>query len=111
MFRKRLPSSTSRQMPAGTSSAPLASVIRVQRGGFQMALNSQHPRHINPVQWQQSLGLARQSCARVFREGGLPADALVAFGLSAQARQGSDWPRAVELIAEHLCAPPLRRAA
>ena len=39
------------------------------------------PRYINPVQWQQSIGYARQACARLFRDGGTPADALAAFGL------------------------------
>ena len=39
------------------------------------------PRYINPVQWQQSIGYARQACARLFRDGSTPADALAAFGL------------------------------
>ena len=40
--------------------------------------------HVNPLQWHQAVGIARQSCARFFRDGGAPADALLAFGLSAE---------------------------
>ena len=35
--------------------------------------------HINPMQWHQAVGFARQSCARIFRDGGKPQDALSAF--------------------------------
>ena len=38
------------------------------------------PSYINPVQWQQSVGYARQACARIFRDGGNPAEAVRAFG-------------------------------
>ena len=65
--------------------------------------------HINPLQWHQALGVARQSCARLFRDGGTPEDALRAFGLKPSA--ADDWSHAVELIAEMLCAAPQRRAA
>ncbi len=36
--------------------------------------NRMFPRHINSVQWEQALGYARQACARIFRDGGSPAD-------------------------------------
>jgi hypothetical protein len=68
------------------------------------------PRYINPVQWQQSIGYARQACARLFRDGGTSADALAAFGVIG-AEPTSDWSTAVERIAHALCAPALRRAA
>jgi hypothetical protein len=68
------------------------------------------PRHINPVQWQQSVGYARQACARFFRDGGSPADALAAFGMSGSL-PSADWSTAVERIAQVLCAPALRKAA
>lgn len=67
--------------------------------------------HINPLQWHQALGVARSSCARFFRDGGSPADALRAFGLSTDERAAKDWSRAVEAIAECLCAVPMKRAA
>lgn len=67
--------------------------------------------HINPQQKSHAIGLARQACARVFRDGGSPADALEAFGLAAHS-QVSDWGRAVDLIADALCSrTPARRAA
>jgi hypothetical protein len=69
------------------------------------------PDHINPVQWSQAMGVARQACARIFRDGGAPADAVAAFGLAVAAPTAIAWSKAVELIAERLCAAPLRRAA
>lgn len=67
------------------------------------------PDHISPVQWHQSLGYARQACARIFRDGGAPRDAIKAFGLAAPA--DADWSKAVGLVAEVLCTRPLRKAA
>ncbi len=70
------------------------------------------PDHINPLQWHQAMGFARQSCARVFRDGGTPAEALKAFGIAASAEDAKlDWDKAVERVAEVLCAQPQRRAA
>jgi hypothetical protein len=67
------------------------------------------PRYINPVQWQQTMGYARQACARIFRDGGSPAEALSAFGLGAA--DTTDWSVAVDRIAQSLCARSLRQAA
>ena len=61
------------------------------------------PSNINSVQWDQALGLARQSCARIFRDGGSPVEALSAFGL-AQRHAGANWDRAILCIAESLCS-------
>ncbi len=69
------------------------------------------PVHVNPVQWQQAQGVARQACARFFRDGGSPTDALQAFGLDAAEVEAADWSRAVDTIAQSLCATPVRRAA
>ena len=68
------------------------------------------PRHINPLQWQQAMDYARQACARIFRDGGGPGDAIRAFGLVPGEPTG-DWSIAVVRIAQALCAPVLRRAA
>lgn len=72
--------------------------------------------HINPMQWHQAMGVARQVSARIFRDGGSAAEALAAFGITASADQPQDWSRAVEVIAEALCAqghgrPTLKHAA
>lgn len=67
------------------------------------------PRNINPAHWHQSVGYARQACARVFRDGGSPPEAVAAFGVKADGPV--DWSRAVEVIAEALCARPARRVA
>jgi hypothetical protein len=69
-----------------------------------------YPRHINPLQWQQALGQARSICARIFRDGGLPPDALAAFGL-ANSGSEADWSIVVDRIAQALCAPAQRKAA
>ena len=70
------------------------------------------PAHFNPVQWNQALGVSRQTCARIFRDGGKPADAMQAFGL-ASGDPAIDWSKAVDLIAQQLCETPrsVRRAA
>jgi hypothetical protein len=68
------------------------------------------PRHVNPLQWSQAIGYARQACARIFRDGGGPAEALGAFGLSAPTAE-ADWSIAVDRIAQALCAPSQRKAA
>jgi hypothetical protein len=74
-----------------------------------MDVNAPSPGHINPIEWHQSMGLARQACARIFRDGGTPADALAAFGVAPGG--DVDWSRAVDIIAEALSTPALRRAA
>jgi hypothetical protein len=67
---------------------------------------------INPIQWNQATGIARQSCARFFRDGGTPEDAMRAFGVRAEGAAQADWVKAVEAIARVLCASsPDRRAA
>jgi hypothetical protein len=66
-------------------------------------------RNINPAHWNQSVGYARQVCARVFRDGGSPAEAMGTFGLKVEGRP--DWSRAVNAIAEALCTRPTRRVA
>ena len=69
------------------------------------------PPHVNPVQWQQNVGLARQACARIFRDGGTPVDALHAFKLPASDKTIA-WNTVVERIAASLAAPAqLRKAA
>lgn len=67
--------------------------------------------HINPIQWDQAVGIARQACARLFRDGGSPGDALSAFGLAVADTKTNDWNRAVDAIAQHLCARPMLKAA
>ena len=69
-------------------------------------------RHINEVEWAQANDRARHICARVFRDGGAPSDALVSHGVSENC-DANDWGRAVDLIAQAICAqaPVNRRAA
>lgn len=70
------------------------------------------PDHVNPFQWNEAMGIARQACARIFRDGGRPQDALSAFGIGAsRAGEVKDWSKTVEVIAELLCREPVRRAA
>jgi hypothetical protein len=68
------------------------------------------PNNVNPVQWQQTLGYARNVCARVFRDGGKPADALMAFGLQG-VDAPKDWATVVDRIAMQLVKSPVRKAA
>lgn len=66
------------------------------------------PTHVNPVQWSQAVGYARQSCARVYRKGGSPRDAANAFGVAGRTECHRDWDWAVRSIAMALCAPGQR---
>ncbi len=68
------------------------------------------PNQISPEQWQHARDVARQTCARFFRDGGTPADAMEAFGV-AHPDAVADWKQAVEMIARALCAHPVRQAA
>ena len=68
------------------------------------------PAHINPLQWNEGVAHARQACARVFRNGGSPQDALVAFGLGNDCAGTGDWSKAVDKIAQSLCRT-IRKAA
>jgi hypothetical protein len=56
------------------------------------------------------MGYARQACARIFRDGGSPGDAVRAFGL-ALSEPTTDWSTAIDRIAHALCSPALRKAA
>jgi len=63
------------------------------------------------MQWHQAVGYARQSCARIFRDGGNPVDAMRVFDVCNDERAANDWGKAVEVIAEVLCAQTVKRAA
>ena len=63
-------------------------------------IDDEAPAHVNPILWQQSLGLARQISARVFRDGGNPGDAVTAVGL--KTATDLTWDKAVEIIAAEL---------
>jgi hypothetical protein len=69
------------------------------------------PAHSNSMQWHHAQGVARQTCARVFRDGGQSADALREFNVRTREADKLGWGRAVELITESLCQLPLKIAA
>ncbi|MEZ5926368.1 MAG: hypothetical protein R3D57_18515 [Hyphomicrobiaceae bacterium] len=62
----------------------------------------QCPANINPVQWSQAVGLARQAAARVYREGGGPREAALSFGVKVAKTQDLSWDRAIEMMAERV---------
>ena len=68
------------------------------------------PQHVNPVQWQQNIGLARQACARIFRDGGTPMDALKAFHLGA-GEPTITWNTVVDRITASLSSTTAVRKA
>jgi hypothetical protein len=72
--------------------------------------------YMNPVQWNQALGLARRACADIFEKGGKPQDALTAFKLTQPVCDHAHWGHAITLIAFKICdtqghAPNLTRIA
>lgn len=91
----------------------IVSAIPAEAGRFAIErapLDRDHPER-DPAQWHQAVGVARQACARIFRDGGSAGDAVRTFGLAGPAAEKVDWSRAVTVIAESLCRPHLRRAA
>lgn len=87
-------------------------VIDLELVSHRQTEDEETPLHVNPILWQQSLGLARHISARVFRDGGRAADALAAVGLPSP--DNVTWDKAVELIATGLSqsrASPRRQAA
>ncbi|MEM9028559.1 MAG: hypothetical protein AAGC70_09350 [Pseudomonadota bacterium] len=68
------------------------------------------PDHIHQIHWDHALSVSRQTCARLFRDGASPKDALAAFGLKDDGAD-VDWSRAIDRIAEVICTQPNRRAA
>lgn len=67
------------------------------------------PRHVRPQQWRQTVDVARETCARFFRDGRSPADALRAYRMAPSGLV--DWGYAVNVIAEIRCAPATSRVA
>ena len=55
------------------------------------------PDYLSPIQWHQAVAVSREQCARIFRDGGAPSDALIAFGLKAE--HDANWERVVDLLA------------
>ncbi len=69
------------------------------------------PHHVNPLQWHQAVGVARQSCARFFRDGGTPADALGAFGVAADERMAERLGQGGRRHRRGAVLAPAKRAA
>jgi hypothetical protein len=63
----------------------------------------------DPSEWHQAVGVARNVCARIFRDGGNPADAVRTFGL--EPGTVTDWAAAVERVAQAMCQQQVKRAA
>jgi len=78
--------------------API-SVGNTHEGASEMTHNS----HVNPIEWNQALGLARRSCSQVFQQGGGPCDAIRLHGLSDYGLEPVHWGKAITLIALQLC--------
>jgi hypothetical protein len=74
-----------------------------------MQMTPSVPDYLSPIQWHQAVAVSREQCARIFRDGGAPRDALVAYGLKSEL--DANWERAVDLIAAELCTHPIKRAA
>ena len=103
--------SANRMLRVAASPSPSRIVPMPSRATEMPPPAAETPAHVDPVQWYQAMGHARQVCARFFRDGASPADALAAFGLSARAGEPAEWGRAVTAIAHAMCAAPRRMAA
>jgi hypothetical protein len=61
------------------------------------------PRHVHPLRWRQAIDVARETCARFFRDGRSLADTMRAYGFAPS--RAADWAQAINLIADLHCAP------
>lgn len=61
--------------------------------------------NLNPVQWNQALGMARKLCSDIFQEGGSPKDAVQTFGPSEMGDDIQHWGHAINAIAFSIYAP------
>lgn len=98
-------------MPSSPMLSPMTKIVSIGARANVAAVPVDAPAHVDPVQWHQSIGYARQVCARFFRDGATPADAMRAFGLAVKAGDPAEWGRAVGTIAHAICAEPRRRMA
>lgn len=65
--------------------------------------------NVNPLQWNDAIGLANEFCADLAEKGCRPLDAVQAYGLSETAVGSQDWEKAAQLIALMLCSPAHQR--
>ena len=65
--------------------------------------------NINPVQWDQAISLAADFCTAVSAKGGLPEDAVTAYGLQDTRLGDGEWDKAAQLIALTMCSPAHQR--
>ena len=65
--------------------------------------------NVNPMQWEQAIGLAQDFCSAVASKGGCQEDAAGAYGLQDCRLADGDWDKAAQLIALTMCSPAHQR--
>ena len=60
------------------------------------------PQHVHPLRWRHAVDVSRETCARFFRDGRSPADAVRSCGLALPG--ATTWAQAVNMLAELHCA-------
>ena len=65
--------------------------------------------HVNPVQWNQAVGLAQTMCHNIGKRGGNPADAVQSYALNKDIEPPTEWDKAEQIIALSICAPANQR--
>ncbi|GJM03276.1 MAG: hypothetical protein DHS20C08_17770 [Rhodomicrobium sp.] len=69
------------------------------------------PLHINPVEWELALSMARSVCAGLFKKGSSAEDAFRLYGGRSEAGSFANWQSAIEAIAYAHCQQSGKRAA
>lgn len=72
------------------------------------------PDHINPVEWELALSMARTICASLFKQGGTAEEALKLYGNAYHGHghdQLTNWQTAIEAIAYAHCHRVTAQAA
>lgn len=69
------------------------------------------PLHINPVEWENALSMARSICAGLFKKGSTAQEALRLYGVPQTAGTTGNWQTAIEAIAYMHCQHRMKNAA
>lgn len=69
------------------------------------------PLHINPVEWELALSMARSVCAGLFKKGSSAEDAFRLYGGRLEKGTVANWQTAIEAIAVAHCHQCNRFAA
>ncbi len=64
---------------------------------------------LNPVKWDDAIGLANRYCKTIVNKGGAPIEAVRGYGVTDESIAPTDWDNAAQIIALAMCKPAHQR--